>query len=123
MYRYNDAVIPPAPYCDALVSNFDRSRQVTLEVLLDTGSEVSLIPLNVARRLGLRYRGMGQVEGVTGERVANHIFQAFISVDQNTPRETEVMAWNQDSALVGRDILNHYQITLDGPNLTLTIAR
>ena len=122
MYKYNETVKPPAPYCGALVSNFDSSRQATLEALLDTGSEISLIPLNVARRLGLRYQGTGQVQGITGERVARHIFQAFISIDQNTTRETDVMAWNEESVLLGRDILNHYHITLDGPNLTLTIS-
>lgn len=123
MYQYNESVKPAAPYCGALISNFDRSRQVTIEALLDTGSEISLMPLNIARRLGLRYLGMGGVEGVSGERVARHIFQAFVSIDQNAPRETDVMAWNEDLALLGRDILNRYHITLDGPNLTLTITR
>jgi hypothetical protein len=67
--------------------------------------------------------GTGRVEGVNGERAARHIFQAFLSIDQDSPHEIDVMTWNEEAALLGRDVLNQYHITLDGPNLALTITR
>lgn len=122
-YKFNEAFEPPAPYCSILIETFDGSRQATLEALLDTGSDISFVPLNVARRLGLRYLGTGRAEGIGGERVARHIFQAFFSLEREASRETNMMAWNEDLALLGRDVLNQYHITLDGPNQSLTITR
>ena len=123
LYKYNEAAKPPAPYCSILIENFDRSRQADLEALLDTGSDISFLPLNVARRLALRYFGTGRAEGIGGDQVASHIFQAFFSLERETPKEINMMTWNEDLVLLGRDVLNQYHITLDVPNQTLTITR
>ena len=122
MQQYNEDFVPPAPYCEILVSDVDNINQTGLGALIDTGADITAIPLNVARRLGLRHRGIVFVEGSTGERVPRHTFGANVSIDGVLWFALRVMAWNEDSVLLGRDVLNHYHITLDGPNLTLTIS-
>ena len=123
MYRYNEEAKPPAPYCDTSVSDSALSRQVTLTALIDTGSDISAIPPNTARGLGLQFLGTGIVEGISGEGVVMPMFEAFLSLDQRAWERFEVLGWQEDFALLGRDILNNYRITLDGPTLTLTIER
>ena len=123
MYRYNEEIVPPAPFCDIRVAHTDIPHPVTLNALLDTGSDMSFIPVKVADELELQFLGTGIVEGISGEGVSRPIFYALISVDHSPWGELEVMGWHTDFALLGRDILNQYHITLDGPNLTLTISR
>ena len=48
---------------------------------------------------------------------------AFISVGDGPPAELEVYGFDLPFAILGRDVLNLYHITLDGPNQTLTITR
>ena len=123
MYRYNEDIEPPAPYCDVLVSNPNLSRQVNLPALLDTGCDISIIPLDSANELGLEVKGTGALEGVTGDVADLPIFEVYLSVGRSTRERLEVMGWHEDFVLLGRDFLNNYHITLDGPNLTLTITR
>ena len=123
MHRYNEDLEPPAPYCDVLVSNPNLSRQVNLPALLDTGCDISIIPLDSANELELEVKGTGALEGVTGDVADLPTFEVYLSVNQSTREKLEVMGWHEDFAILGRDVLNHYRITLDGPNLTLTITR
>ena len=122
MYPYSEDFVPPAPYCEILLSDAGNVSQRRLGALLDTGADITAIPLNVARRLDLQHRGIVFVEGSVGERVARHTFSASLSLDGISWTALRVMAWNQDLVLLGRDVLNQYHITLDGPNQTLTIT-
>ena len=123
LHRYNEDLEPPAPYCDVLVSNPNLSRQVNLPTLLDTGCDISIIPLDSANELELEVKGTGALEGVTGDVADLPTFEVYLSVNQSTREKLEVMGWHESFAIMGRDVLNHYHITLDGPNLTLTITR
>lgn len=122
-YRYNEDMEPPAPYCDILVSNPNLSRQVNLPALFDTGCDISIIPLDSANELGLEVKGTGALEGVTGDVTELSTFEVYLSVDRSAREKLEVMGWHESFAILGRDVLNRYLITLDGPNLTLTITR
>ena len=51
------------------------------------------------------------------------IFSAYISVEEGPSEYLEFYSIDLPYAVLGRDILNRYHITLDGPNQTITIAR
>ena len=123
MYDYSQEFKPPAPYFGILVSASALSPQVTVPALMDTGSDASAVPLELAGSLGLQLLGTGAVQGVTEGQTIRQIFEAFLSIDQRAPQKFEVVGWHEDFALLGRDILNNYRITLDWPNFTFTIAR
>ena len=105
------------------ISGAAQTRAVTVPALVDTGSDVTSIPLAAAQALGLLPVGPALVEGVAKAQIERTIFAAFLSIEQGEPERFEVIGWPEDIALLGRDILNKYVITLDGPNLTLTIDR
>jgi predicted aspartyl protease len=90
---------------------------------MDTGSDASAVPLELAGNLGLQLLGTRAVQGVAEGQTIRQIFEAFLSIDQRALQKFEVVGWHEDFVLLGRDILNNYHITLDGPNLTFTIAR
>jgi len=51
------------------------------------------------------------------------VFSLLISVESDEPKIIEVIAWDEDYVLLGRDIINHWKALLDGPGLVLTVSR
>ena len=122
MYRYNEDIVPPAPFWEIQISHTTLALSANLSALLDTGSDKSFIPLSMANELELLFLGMGVVEGINGDGEYRPIFDALISMDRSTWDALEIMGWHENFAILGRDVLNRYHITLDGPNLALTIT-
>ena len=122
-YRYNRREEPPAPFLDILVSASESSEPVALSAQLDTGADTTHIPISLLRELEIAASDTGLIRGVSGPATAQEIFKVFISIEQGIPEQYEVFSWNWPYALLGRDILNKYHLTLDGPNLTFTLSR
>ena len=122
-YNYSRRFWPPAPVLEVRIAASAQGRTVTVPALVDTGSDVTSIPLAAAQALGLLPLGPALVEGVAPTQVERMVFAAYISIDQGVPERLDAIGWPEDIALLGRDILNNYLITLDGPNLTLAISR
>ena len=122
LHDYSRQFQPPAPFLEIRVAATDQSRPAIVPALVDTGSDVTSIPLTVARALGLTPQGSVRVEGVTEEQIRRQTFRAFVSLGPGEPESFDVVGWHEDIALLGRDILNDYVLTLDGPNLTFTIS-
>lgn len=122
VYNYSRLVKPPGPFLNIKVSADAQSRQIDVLALLDTGSDGATLPEYVQQGLDLTETDSGLVQGVIGPLTARRLFQAFIAIEQNPPHQVNALIWNRPFALLGRDILNNYIITLDGPNLTLTIS-
>lgn len=123
MYNYSPRIIPPAPFLFAGFSATNTSGAMSIHALLDTGADSSALPIEVIEQLGLQQVDAGFVGGINEPRALSPIFAAFVSLAGSAPSEIDVYGLALPFAILGRDVLNHYHITLDGPNLTLTIAR
>lgn len=123
MYKYSSLVSPPGPVLPVRVSASADSDSVRVPALLDSASDVTILPQKILSMLGIGRVDTALSDGVFGLLQTGDVFQAFIAVEQDAPESFEVLGWRGRFAILGRDILNHYHITLDGPNLTLTIAR
>ena len=122
-YRYNWLFLPPGPVIPIRVSASAASASVRVLALLDTGSDATAIPDAVAQALNLVSSGTGEIEGVVEGPRKTDVFSVFLSIDRGEPLSAIVVTWHEDYALLGRDILNKYHLTLDGPNLTFTLSR
>ena len=96
---------------------------MNVHALLDTGADSSALPNDIIGLLGLQQINAGFVGGLTESRTLGPIYEASISIEEGHQEDLEIYGLNLPFAILGRDVLNHYHITLDGPNLTLTIAR
>jgi predicted aspartyl protease len=96
--------------------------------ILDTGSDVIIIPYSIASKLylksfdeeePLKFRGFGRENKGVPYRVAG-------SFDDNNYFRTKVFAVPDDvlnsEVIIGRNILNRYVITFNDPGLTFTIS-
>ena len=123
VYNYSRQIKPPAPFLDIQVSAMTESRQTTVLAMIDTGSDGVTVPEFVASSLDLRPVDPAMIQGAVGPAAVVPMFRAFVSIEPFPPEELEVIVWPRPFALLGRKFLNKYHITLDGPNLTFTIAR
>jgi predicted aspartyl protease len=116
MTPYNRAFDPPAPVITIQVSPLNQSElTTTVDCLVDTGADLSLIPQRLAEEFNLAPEGVIIVEGFDGERQQLYLFAVDIVVEEFRLDGLEVTAYPTDHAILGRDILNRFRLLLDGP--------
>jgi predicted aspartyl protease len=90
---------------------------------VDTGAFKTVIPANLVASLGLLQVRELPVEGLGGTPVLLPTFLIEIAIDGLATITVEVLASpGEPVVLLGRDVLNRYEISLNGPALILTIS-
>ena len=122
MWSYNQDVQPPAPFLDVLVKHPwapDKSRHVRAK--LDTGADLSAIPQTIAEELELLAARTILVETYDGTQAKVETYFITLEAAQVRFRRLEVILVPEENVLLGRDVLNHFYIHLNGPDLTFDL--
>ena len=85
----------------------------TVEAVVDTGADGSLLPLDVLEQAGAIFVDRAYLRGITGQRQAVDLY--LITIHLGRLRITGVRAFALppgNAAILGRDVLNHLDITL-----------
>ena len=115
--------VPLAPILQVKLSNPDRNRDwvYELEAILDTGADVTLIPLEAVSTLRLPLLdGRVPVVGVGGAKMMGFPCQANLQLGEIQLALIEVIGCEaaaiggQHQMIIGRDILNQFCIKFDG---------
>src|SRR5262245_36977819 len=123
-FRYNQQVHPAAPYVYVILrppSEDGPSREVP--ALVDTGADTTVVPLEVVEALDLPQIGVVRTAGFGGrvDLIPSHLVR--LRVRGLAESAVKVLASPDESyVLLGRDVLNQFRLTLDGPGLALEIA-
>ena len=89
---------------------------------LDTAADVSVIPWQVVEELQLEQLGEFEALGLGGHMLTMPTFLVQIQLRGSHTQVIKVLASAEEPyILLGRDVLNRFRITLDGPNLVLEI--
>ena len=122
--------IPPAPIFPIIVTPPDWAEsllQSPLEGFLDTGSDCTLVPLEVLSILGLKIIDRPiSIAGVGGSQFQG--FPCYLNILIGDYSIQAVRAYGcgwdglQQRVLIGRDVINRCRIELDGANSQLTIT-
>lgn len=125
MTRYNYAreVSPPAPFVFVSFSSVDGSKSsAELLAQVDTGASRTVLPAEVVDALGLVPIAELAAEGLGGVVTLLPTYVVRLAMRGMTAVEVEaVAAPHEPYVLLGRDVLNHYHIFLDGPGLALEV--
>jgi hypothetical protein len=120
MFEYGTLQSKKAPgpqiYVEAR-SPVDESLRAEVDAIIDTGAAITCLPLRVIRQLNpddLDYRKV-TVRGPVGWTESRKAYIVHLKILRCEFRDLEVVGLDRDYALIGRDILNGYAITVDGP--------
>lgn len=122
MYSYSRRFNPPAPVLPiSLFAPFARG-EIRLEALVDSGADITVVPVDIVSRLRLRRIDIVLVSGLDSGAREAEVYAVALGVEGLLPpRISRVLAWGADYALLGRDVLNRLIAVLNGPEETLQV--
>jgi hypothetical protein len=112
------------PFPGAWVTVSWGTNQEQCQALIDTGADSTFIPAWLVRRLSLR--PLTDEVDVSGPMVPDEEIQRLYAANLSflglTFDAHPVVPWTRyDDVIIGRDIINRWVLTLDGPNRTFLI--
>ena len=116
---YSGAFRPPAPVLALRAGAPGAPPALALVALVDTGADLSVLPVSVVEALALPQVSTTRIQGVTGVAEKTPVHAVTLEV-AGTLVLAEVVAWG-DEAIVGRDVLRRFVLELDGPRETLVV--
>ena len=87
---------------------------------MDTGADATCVPLQVVT--ALKAQPVGEVMVQVADGVARGHKTYSVELEVSGKRQMMEVVAMGDEVLVGRDLLNEFHITLDGPGRVLTIG-
>jgi len=122
--KYLPAVMPPGPFANLNIESLDgKTRLTNCPAQLDTAADRTVLPQNLIDQLSVTPAGFVNLLGFAGAVLSFPIYRVRVSLPTFTPFEIEVTAHPDELwILLGRDVLNRYQIVLDGPTQSFVIV-
>lgn len=121
MIPYNRDVEPPAPFLDVMVEHPTTGQRLPFPAKLDTGADISAIPLAAVEQLRLLPIRAISVEGYGNKPTSVSTYAVALNV-ANARFRMEVIVVAEPYALLGRDVLNYFYARLNGPDLTFDLS-
>src|SRR5712692_8405322 len=118
-YLYNRQVNPPAPFVHVTIRTANASKELSeYPAQIDPGADRTVIPWQVVEELGLDEIRRLPIGMVGGQILNMPTFLVQIEIRQLESLTLEVLGDKEERfTLLGRDILNHFRLLLDGPQL------
>jgi hypothetical protein len=110
---------PPAPLAKVFLRTPDHARSISdVPMLIDSGADVSLIPASCADQLALQsdLEERFALRGFDGSTSLGRAVNAEILLEGRVFRGRFLII-DQSYGVLGRNVLNHVALLLDGPRL------
>jgi predicted aspartyl protease len=122
--KYNDSLLqPPGPVVSIRVSPTKRSEPFRDRLAeIDTGADISVIPDSLAADLQLKAKGPVIMLSYDKDPVERSTYLVDLEILGYKLRSVRVARAPRDTILLGRDVLKHFVITLDGKAQTFEMA-
>ncbi len=115
-YNYSSDYHPSMPMVDLSIGLPLTEPTVGLQAIVDSGADATMIPVEYLRQIGARRSRKALMRGVTGDGTLVDLFAVAVQLGSYQQRFLEVVGvTDSDEAIVGRDVLNHLMVTLNGP--------
>lgn len=108
---------PPAPVAYVTLRNPQNGSVIpNIPLLIDTGADATLLPLNAVKKLGVEIEvdSEFEVQVFDGETKLLQVARLDLLVFNKTFKG-EYLLIDRPEGILGRNILNHIRLLLDGP--------
>lgn len=123
-YKYRSEFDPPAPVIAVRIAHV--STGVAIEdfpAQMDHGADRSVIPASLVGTLDLAPLDRIPVRGFLGEPEELSRYAVQVTPKGLRPVDVTVLTSTEERVIIlGRDVLNHFRVVLDGPNQTVEIG-
>jgi predicted aspartyl protease len=120
---YSRAFDPPAPVVPVLVKAVGPGRERRLDAKLDTGADICALPDVLIAELALPASGSVRAAGYGGEFSEVLVYRAEIRIGEVVHRDVKAVSTRRPYAIVGRNLLKEYLLSLNGPASRLDLRR
>lgn len=123
-FLYDSSFDPPAPVIEfGLGLPREANPRRYLMALVDSGADVTVIPVQILTEIGAKIVDRRFLRGVIGSRERVGLYQVVIHMPTGIAYGIRAVAGQKiEEAILGRDVLNQWRITLDGPGETVEIT-
>ena len=123
-FPYNRHYFPPIPSLDLVLHSVSAGKSTdTLSTIIDTGADITLVPLELLRQIDAPELDEVRLRSHWGHATSAITYLVDVRFGNDTLPGIEVVAdIRSKEVLVGRDILNKLMLFIDGPALSTQIA-
>ncbi len=117
--KYNTTKKPPAPIANVILRNLETLESIkNVPMLLDTGSDITLLPRTFCQEIGVDISETKflELEGINNARSLAYYTKLDL-IFLNKRIRGNFLVYDDDEGIIGRDILNKLTIIFDGKNL------
>lgn len=116
-FPYDPSYDPPASVIPIRIGVPNRSEPTEQHwAFVDSGADATAIPVDLLWAIGARVVGQGRLSGVTGVSVEVEVFRVVIYMPTGVTYGIRAIGSRDSNEMIlGRDVLNQWRITLDGP--------
>ena len=115
---YDTSSQPPAPFVEfEVISPQDSTQRHLAQGLLDTGAKVSVLPVEILTALQIPKASDMSVESWDGSPTLVTTYIVTLGIANARLDSIEVVATPMPYAILGRDVLNHFILALNGKDL------
>lgn len=114
-YDYNHDFAPAAPFAEIQVTAPDTSDKITVSAMIDSGADATLLPRDLLSRINARPIDTRTLRTVTGIRTTVNLYRVNLELGPHLIKNIHAVGnTSSEGAILGRDVLNHLIITLNG---------
>lgn len=117
-FAYSRGQYPPALVVNVVISNLERTFEISLEAKVDTGAAMSAVPRTIIPALRPEIAGTVRARGAfdrQSEERPVYYLRVTLPWQRSVSRATKMVVTEESCALIGRDLLNQFTLTADGP--------
>lgn len=114
-YGYDFRYSPSAPVIEVEIGSVATTDTAKLIPLIDSGADATLLPVELLKRLHAPRIDTRILRTITNERKAVSLYRVWLQVGSyRLPGVRVVGVSTLESPVLGRDVLNHLIVTLNG---------
>ena len=122
-YEYDNDYNPAMPVVEIEIGRAMGETSLTLQAIVDSGADATIIPINALQEIHARRSRKMWMRGTAGGRMLVDLYQISLQLGPFTQTLLEVVGGIQnDEGIIGRDVLNHLTVTLNGPAYSVEVV-